>query len=83
MKIHLVPIGNSKGVRIPASVIKECGFGDALEMRVENGVVVLAAARQVRAGWDAAFASMAVASDDAPLVLETLENDFDVEDWTW
>ena len=36
MKINLISIGNSKGVRIPLSVIKQCGLGDKLEMRVEN-----------------------------------------------
>lgn len=83
MKVSLVPIGNSRGVRIPASVIKACGFGDELEMRVEGGVVVLAPARSVREGWGEAFERMAAAGDDAPLVPDDLENRFDEEDWTW
>lgn len=83
MKVNLVSIGNSKGVRIPASVIKECGLGNELEMRVENGVVVLAPARGVRDGWGAAFEKMAAAGDDAPVITEAVENDFDTEDWTW
>jgi len=83
MKVNLVPIGNSKGVRIPASIIKECGLGNPLEMRVEDGVVVLAPARGVREGWDAAFRKMAAAGDDAPVIADTVENDFDTEDWTW
>ncbi len=83
MKVNLVSIGNSKGVRIPASVIKECGLGNELEMRVENGVVVLAPARGVREGWDSAFEKMAAAGDDAPVIPDAVENDFDTEDWTW
>jgi antitoxin MazE len=83
MKVNLVSIGNSKGVRIPASVIKECGLGNELEMRVENGVVVLAPARGVREGWGAAFEKMAAAGDDAPVISDWVENDFDTEDWTW
>lgn len=82
MKVNLVSIGNSKGVRIPASVIKECGLGNELEMRVENGVVVLAPARRVREGWGAAFEKMAAADDDAPVIPDTVQNDFDTEDWT-
>jgi len=83
MKVNLVSIGNSKGVRIPASVIRECGLGNELEMRVENGVVVLAPARGVREGWGAAFEKMAAAGDDAAVIPDTVENDFDTEDWTW
>ncbi|MBK1731940.1 AbrB/MazE/SpoVT family DNA-binding domain-containing protein [Thiococcus pfennigii] len=83
MKVNLVSIGNSKGVRIPASVIKECGFGNELEMRVENGVVMLAPARGVREGWSAAFEKMAAAGDDAPLIPDTVENGFGSQGWTW
>jgi len=83
MKANLVSIGNSREGRIPASVIKECGFGDELEMRVDNGVVILAPAKGVREGWDAAFADMAAAGDDTPMIPDALDNDFDTEDWTW
>ena len=83
MKINLISIGNSKGIRIPSSVIKQCGLGDELEMRIENGVIMLAPARGVREGWGAAFEKMAAAGDDAPLVPDTLENEFDAEGWTW
>jgi antitoxin MazE len=83
MKVNLIRIGNSKGVRIPASVIRECGFGDQVELRVARGVVTLAPARGGRDGWDAAFARMAAAGDDAALLPDTLENAFDSEEWTW
>ena len=83
MKIKLISIGNSKGIRIPSSVIKQCGLGNELEMRIENGVIVLAPARDVRAGWGAAFERMAAAGDDVPLVPDALENEFDSEGWTW
>lgn len=83
MKVKLISIGNSKGVRIPASVIKECGLGSELEMRVENDAVVLTPARKVRDGWGAAFERMAAAGDDRSLLPEDLENDFDTKDWAW
>jgi len=83
MKIKLISIGNSKGIRIPSSVIKQCGLGSEFEMRVENGVIMLAPVRSVRAGWSAAFEKMATAGDDAPLVPDVLQNDFDAEGWTW
>ena len=82
MKIRLISIGSSKGIRIPSSVIRQCGLGDELEMRVEDGVIVLASLRRVREGWSGAFEKMAVAGD-APLVPDALENDFDAEGWTW
>jgi len=83
VKIKLISIGNSKGIRIPSSVIRQCGLGNELEMRVEKGVIVLAPVRSVRVGWGAAFEKMAAVCDDAPLVPDELETDFDAESWTW
>ena len=82
MKAALIAIGNSRGIRIPASVIKDCKFGDTLEMRVEAGKLVLEAARTTRAGWDDAFARMTAAGDDTPLLADD-GNTFDDTEWTW
>ena len=51
MKISLVRIGNSQGIRIPASVIKQCGFEQELELNVKNKAMVVTAADIVRRGW--------------------------------
>ena len=83
MKVKLVSIGNSKGVRIPRSVIKECGLGDQVEMRVSNGVIVLAPAHEARAGWDEAFEKMTGAGDDAPIVPDPHDHEWDKEEWEW
>jgi len=83
MKVKLIAIGNSKGVRIPNSVIKECGFGEQIDMRVEHGIVTLAPVRCTRDGWDGAFARMADAKDDALLVPDTMDHSWDKDEWAW
>ncbi|WP_026987822.1 AbrB/MazE/SpoVT family DNA-binding domain-containing protein [Fodinicurvata fenggangensis] len=83
MKVRLETIGKSKVVRLPETVIRDCGLGDMLELRVENGAVVLTPCRGVREGWDAAFERMAASGDDAPLIPDTLDNDFDTKAWSW
>ena len=83
MKTRLVQIGNSRGVRLPAGVIKACGFDHELEMRIEDGTVVLEPMRKVREGWDQAFEAMAESGDDKAVMDDGLANEFDREDWTW
>ena len=83
MKVKLVSIGNSKGIRIPRSIIRECGFGDQIQMRLGQGEVVLAPVRALREGWSAAFERMAAAGDDAPLTPERLDHDWDATEWEW
>ena len=82
MKATLIKIGNSQGVRLPKSVIAQCGFKREIAMSVENGAVVLRAKRKPREGWDADAARCAAAGDDA-LLLGDFPNAFDEKEWTW
>jgi antitoxin MazE len=55
MKVDLVRIGNSRGVRIPKLLIDQCGFGDTVDLRVEQDCLVIAPDRLPRQGWEEAF----------------------------
>jgi antitoxin MazE len=55
MKVAIIPIGNSRGVRLPKAVLDECRFTDAAELTVENGRVLLTPLTPARAHWAAAF----------------------------
>jgi antitoxin MazE len=81
MKVKLIPIGNSKGVRLPRLVIEECGFGEQIERRVELGSVVLARARGTREGWDAAFQKMAANRDDTLRIPDSLDHESNAAEW--
>ena len=83
MRTALVRIGNSRGVRIPKSVIEQCGFKDLVDMTVENGVIRLAPAQGRRRGWDAAFKAMADAGDDTPLLPDNRADTWDETEWKW
>ena len=52
MKISLVRIGNSQGIRIPSSVIKQCGFEQDLDLTVKNKSMIVTALETVRGGWE-------------------------------
>jgi antitoxin MazE len=83
MRIELVRIGNSRGIRIPKPLIEQCGFGDTVELRVEHDRLIIAPDRAPRQGWKEAFAATGSSAPDA-LLLEALRpNEFDAEEWTW
>ncbi len=81
MKTHLVHIGNSRGVRLPRPLIEEAQLPDEIDLRVEDGTIVIAPARQVRGGWADAAQQMHAAGEDEPLGLGTGTR-FDKE-WRW
>jgi antitoxin MazE len=83
MKAQLIRIGNAQGVRIPKSVIKECGLTERVELRVEGTSLIITSARAPRQGWDEAFARMAKHGDDVLLLPGDLEHTFDETEWEW
>ena len=82
MKVELVRVGNSRGIRIPKPIIEQCGFADAVELRVENDHLVIAPARLPRAGWEEAFRAAGSSACDE-LLLDTPSSQFDREEWRW
>lgn len=82
MKIELIRIGNSQGIRIPKPVIEQCGFRGTVEMRVEDRSLVISSARKPRDSWEGSFADMAAQSDDEMLLGDD-GGSWDDEEWTW
>jgi antitoxin MazE len=82
MRVELIRIGNSRGIRIPKPLIEQCGFGDAVEVRVENDRLVIAPERRPRQGWKEAFSAAGAPADESS-PFEDLPNKFDSDEWTW
>jgi antitoxin MazE len=67
MRAVLRKLGNSSGVIIPRSLLRDLGMseGDPVEMTLEAGRIVLVPIkRRTRAGWAEASQSIAEARDD-------------------
>ena len=57
MKVSLIQVGNSRGIRLPKAVLDQCDFTNDAELTVEDGRVVLTPIKAPRAGWAEAFAA--------------------------
>lgn len=81
MKVDIIPIGNSKGIRIPKALLDQCGFDKSVYIAVKDHRLILSSASKPRHGWDHAFKAMAAAKDDEPLELPV--SSFDQDEWQW
>jgi antitoxin MazE len=81
MRVDIVPIGNSRGIRIPKALLEQCGFAESVEIKMENNRLVLSPSARLRSGWDEAFRAMAAKQDDA--LLHTPATTFDEGEWQW
>jgi antitoxin MazE len=82
MKIELIRIGNSRGIRIPKPLIEQCRLGDAVELRVENERIIISPERLPRAGWEERFRAAGPSANDE-LLPDTDPNEFDRKEWRW
>lgn len=83
--VRLTKWGNSVGLRIPASVLKETGahVGAMFEVkRARNGGFIVRPIKDPQEGWTEAFNAAADAGDDK-LLMPEIESDFDEEEWRW
>ena len=83
MKTTLIPIGNSRGIRIPKPLIEQCGLTEEIQMDVRDRMILIHSPRPARAGWSVAFKQMARSGDDKLLDLQLSPTRWDKEDWEW
>ena len=79
MKLSVVRIGNSKGIRIPKPVLDQCGVTDTVDVKIEgNRIVLTPVPSKPRQGWAAAAKRMHEAGDDELLIPDVFEEDVEV-----
>ncbi len=79
---HIIRIGNSRGVRIPKTLLDQLDLGDEVEMAVRGNWLVIRSARQPRQGWEEKFRAMHDRGDDRA-VDEFPSSAWDVREWQW
>jgi antitoxin MazE len=84
MITRIVPIGNSQGIRIPKPLLEQAGLSGEVEIRAEEGALVVRPVKRPRANWATAFQKMAQRGEDSLLddVAPGL-SDWDEDQWEW
>jgi len=77
MRIDLVQIGNSKGIRLPKAVIEQAQLTDELELEVSAGLITIQSAKHTREGWEQAAKACRAAVDDEVDDWDATASDFD------
>ena len=84
MRASVVRIGNSRGIRIPKTVLKQCRLGSSVELEMRKDHLVVRHVPEPRVGWEDAFRRMAQQGDDALLDQGSLrQTQWDAIEWEW
>ncbi|MBF0229830.1 MAG: AbrB/MazE/SpoVT family DNA-binding domain-containing protein [Desulfamplus sp.] len=79
MRTKLCKIGNSRGVVIPASFLKNYNVGDEIDIRKEGGSIVIKKINTPREGWFNNYHF----ENDIDGWEGMVETSYDNEDWQW
>jgi len=73
MQVSLIDIGTSKGIRIPASILKMFEKPTSFDLHVKENTIVLDVLENPRKGWEKKFKS----GENKLLI----EDSLDTEEW--
>lgn len=80
MQIHVINIGNSKGIRLSKAILEQYNISDTLEMILEKGKIILKPSTTPRKGWEKSFKQMNLNGDDK-LLFDDVFDDETFEEW--
>ena len=82
MITKLAQIGNSKGIRIPKSIMQLLKLKGSVELEVRGEeLIVKALTEKPRKNWAKSFEKMHKNKDDQLIIPDSL--DLDNQDWEW
>jgi antitoxin MazE len=83
MKSSIRSIGNSRGIIIPQSFLKQCFIDKEVNIEVKDNHIIISPAEDVkRKGWADAFKQMAKNGDDELSIPDVFEDE-NLTDWEW
>ena len=82
MLVSVVPIGNSKGIRIPKKILEQLHIENSVELEVhKEELLIKPIHKKIREGWAESFSQMASKKDDELFISDSL--DIEDSDWAW
>ncbi len=81
--INLVPIGNSKGVRIPKALLQKYGFESSLLLEETERGILLRKKDDDKLSWEETYKAIALEKEDWADFDETLNDGLENQDFEY
>lgn len=81
MQTKIIPIGTSKGIRIPKYLLDKYGLEGEVDVEDTGHGILIKPAHTARSGWADAFEKTAAVKNDKMLTMP--ESDWDKNEWEW
>jgi antitoxin MazE len=81
MDISVISMGNSKGIRLPKTLLEKYNIKDTVELILEKGYIILKPKISHRKGREESFKKMHKNGDDKSLMADVFEDE-NFEEWS-
>ncbi len=82
MRVSIVPIGNSRGIRIPKPILEHCHMKKEVVLEIEGDeIIIKPVMKKARDDWGLYFRKMRDNKDDKLVVGDNI--DLDMGEWEW
>lgn len=75
MELSIINIGNSKGIRLPKTILEKYNISNKIELVLEKGYIILKPKKEPRKKWEKAFKKMHEIGDDKLLINDVFEDE--------
>lgn len=84
MEAKVISVGNSKGIIIPAKLLKILGLQDKVNLKIDgNKLLITPINKKVREGWEEIIVNEICDKGQSEKLLPDLFEDEETGDWTW
>jgi antitoxin MazE len=82
MKAKIIEIGNSKGLRIPKTLLEQLGIKEEVSLEISSNGLLIKPVGGARFDWAQAFMEMTRRNDDG-LLDPNSTSEWDEKEWKW
>ena len=75
MEINIIKVGNSKGLRLPKSIIDEYQIDKTVELKLKEGYIEIRPKKKPRSDWAESFKEMATDPNEELLIPDVFEDE--------
>lgn len=81
MDVSVIPIGNSKGIRLTKTLLDKYNITDTVELVLEKEYIIIKPKTAARTGWEKSFKKMHDNGDDKLFISDVFEDE-NFEEWS-
>jgi antitoxin MazE len=82
MRVNIIKIGNSKGIRLSRQILTQCNIDDQIDLEIADGKIIIRPIHEnPRKDWGGKFKKMKLNNDDKLIIDDSI--DLEMDDWAW